>query len=411
MKKVKFFFCVIVIMMATACSQDEDPEVIAQSALNESSRTDPTAGRGKPGSFPSYNISPQPPDATGMTSNAVQLHAKLTMGINIGNTLEAIGGETAWGNPKITQSFVNALKANGFNTVRLPCSWDQYSNQSTAAIQAAWLDRVKEVVQYCVNADMYVVLNIHWDGGWLDAHINSRDQAKVNAKQKAFWEQIATKMRDFDEHLMFAGSNEPPVEDAAQMAILLSYHQTFIDAVRSTGGKNTYRVLVVQGPSTNIDNTYTLMNTLPTDPTPNRMMVEVHSYTPYNFCLMDADQSWGNMFYYWGANNHSTIEPTRNANWGEEAYVSDQYLKMKTKFADNGIPLILGEYGAYRRSTPLDMAKHQASVDFWASYNTSQAKADGIQPFWWDTGGLINRSTNAVQDQRTLDALKLGSGL
>jgi endoglucanase len=404
--------CVItVIMMASACSQ-EDREVSVQPTPDEPSLTSSPAGRGKPvPSFPSYNTSPQPADATGMTSNAVQLYAKLGMGINIGNTLEAIGGETAWGNPKITQAYVNALKQNGFNTVRLPCSWDQYSSQTTGAIQTAWLDRVKEVVQYCVNADMYVVLNIHWDGGWLDAHINSTDQAKVNAKQKAFWEQIATKMRDFDEHLMFAGSNEPPVDNATQMSILLSYHQTFINAVRSTGGRNAYRVLVVQGPSTNIDNTSTLMNTLPTDPTPNRMMVEVHSYTPYNFCLMDSDQSWGNMFYYWGANNHSTIEPTRNATWGEEAYVSDQYLKMKTKFANNGIPVILGEYGAYRRSTPLDMAKHQASVDSWATYNTSEATADGIQPYWWDTGGLINRSTGAVQDQRTLDALKLGSGL
>jgi aryl-phospho-beta-D-glucosidase BglC (GH1 family) len=346
-----------------------------------------------------------------MTSNAVQLYAKLKMGINIGNTLEAIGGETAWGNPKITQSFVNALKANGFNTVRLPCSWDQYANQTTGAIQAAWLDRVKEVVQYCVNADMYVVLNIHWDGGWLDAHINSRDQASVNAKQKAFWEQIATKMRDFDEHVMFAGSNEPPVETAEQMSILLSYHQTFINAVRSTGGKNTYRVLVVQGPSTDIDRTYSLMNTLPTDPTPSRMMVEVHSYTPYQFCIMTQDETWGNMFYYWGANNHSTIEPSRNSTWGEEAYVSDSYLKMKQKFTDQGIPLILGEYGAYRRSTPLDMAKHQASVDSWTTFTTTQAKAAGAQPFWWDTGGLINRSTYVVQDQRTLDAIKAGSGL
>jgi endoglucanase len=406
MKKLRFVLWAAALLIASACSQDD--ELVVQPAPKDA----PTSATARPSrGYPNYNISPLPPDATGMTSNAAQLYAKLGMGINIGNTLEAIGGETAWGNPKITQSFVNALKQNGFNTVRLPCSWDQYSNRTTAEIQAAWLDRVKEVVQYCVNADMYVVLNIHWDGGWLDAHINSRDQATVNAKQKAFWEQIATKMRDFDEHLMFAGANEPPVEDAAQMSILLSYHQTFINAVRSTGGKNTYRVLVVQGPSTDIDRTYDLMNTLPSDPTPNRMMVEVHSYTPYQFCLMNADESWGSMFYYWGQNNHSTIEPSRNATWGEEDYVTNSYAKMKAKFTSKGIPMILGEYGAYRRSAPLDMEKHQASVDHWATFNTAQAKANGIQPYWWDTGGLINRSTNVVQDTRTLNALKLGSGL
>jgi endoglucanase len=113
--------------------------------------------------------------------------------------------------------------------------------------------------------DMYVLLNIHWDGGWLDNNINTLKQDSVNAKQKALWEQIATTMRDFDEHLMFASANEPPVDNAAQMAILATYHQTFVNAVRSTGGKNSYRVLVVQGPSTDIDKTNDLMTALPQD--------------------------------------------------------------------------------------------------------------------------------------------------
>ncbi len=102
---------------------------------------------------------------------------------------------------------------------------------------------------------MYVLLNIHWDGGLLDANINAQKKDSVNAKQKAFWEQIATTMRDFDEHLMFASANEPAADDAGQVAILTSYHQTFINAVRSTGGRNSYGVLVVQGPSTNIEKT------------------------------------------------------------------------------------------------------------------------------------------------------------
>ena len=96
------------------------------------------------------------------------------------------------------------MKQSGFNAVRIPVSWNQYANASTAQIQAQWLDRVKQVVQYCVNADLYVILNIHWDGGWLENNITTRSQSTVNAKQKAFWEQIATKLRDFDEHLIFA---------------------------------------------------------------------------------------------------------------------------------------------------------------------------------------------------------------
>ena len=350
-----------------------------------------------------------PADQTGMSSNAVQLASKIKLGINIGNTLEAIGGETNWGNPKVTKAFIDFVKQSGFNAVRIPCSWNQYVlNTSTNQIKPEWLDRVKEVVQYCIDDGLYVLLNIHWDGGWLDNNINSQAQASVIEKQKAFWKQIGIKMRDFDEHLMFASANEPPVDNATQMSILLSYHQTFIDAVRSTGGRNAYRVLVVQGPSTDIDKTNTLMNTLPVDRIVNRMMAEVHYYSPYQFCLMEQDESWGKMFYYWGNGYHSTTDLSRNATWGEEDYVVEEFLKMKTKFSDKGIPVILGEYGAYRRTTPLDMVKHQASVDHWITYVTKQAIAHGLKPFWWDTGGALDRRNYTVKDQRTIDALIAG---
>lgn len=367
-----------------------------------------TAAHGKKGSYPSYNTNPLPPDANGMSSTAVQLAAQFRLGINIGNTLEAIGGETAWGNPQVTQALIDKYKQSGFTSVRIPCSWDQYANQTTAKISDQWMARVKQVVQYCVNDGMYVVLNIHWDGGWLENNITTQAQSSVNAKQKAYWEQIATAMRDFDEHVMFASANEPAANDATSMNVLLSYHQTFVNAVRSTGGHNTYRTLVVQGPSTNIDYTNNLMNALPSDPTPNRMMVEVHYYEPFQFTALTADASWGNMFYYWGQNNHSTIEPSRNATWGEEDFVLSEFPKMKAKFVDKGIPVIVGEYGAYRRTTPLDMDKHQASVDYWATYVTQQEIANGLKPFWWDTGGMIDRSNYTIKDQRTLNAIMLG---
>lgn len=359
--------------------------------------------------YPSYNTSPQPPDATGMVSTAVQLAAKFKAGWNIGNTMEAIGGETAWGNPLVTESYIQFVKQHGFKAIRLPCSWNQYANQNTAKIQDSWLNRVKQVVQYCVNNDIYVLVNIHWDGGWLDNNINQLKKDSVNAKQKAFWEQIATTLRDFDEHVMFASANEPPVENAAQMEILTSYHQSFIDAVRSTGGKNSYRVLVIQGPSTDFDKTNNLMHVLPTDPVANRLMVEVHNYTPFQFTLMESDASWGNMFYYWGAGNHSTMEPGRNATWGEEATLIEAFQRMKVKFTDRGIPVILGEYGAYRRTTPLDTAKHQASVDHWITFMTRQAIVHGLKPFFWDTGGALDRQNNTIRDPRTINAIIAGT--
>ena len=195
--------------------------------------------------YPSYNISPLPADAIGMSSTAVQLADKIKLGWNIGNSLEAIGSETAWGNPKVTKELIQLVKQSGFNAIRIPCSWNQYmENSSTGKIKAEWLNRVKEVVQYCVDNNMYVILNIHWDGGWLENNNTPAKQVENNAKQKAFWEQIATHLRSFDERLLLASANEPNVENASQMAVLESYHQTFVDAVRSTGGKNSHRVLV-----------------------------------------------------------------------------------------------------------------------------------------------------------------------
>ncbi|HMO62577.1 MAG TPA: cellulase family glycosylhydrolase [Ferruginibacter sp.] len=353
-----------------------------------------------------------PADASGMSSDAVTLAARLKLGLNIGNTLEAIGGETAWGNPKITKAFVDLAKQSGFNAIRLPCAWNQYTVVPGATqLKTEWLNRVKEVVQYCIDNGLYVILNIHWDGGWLENNCTPDKQTAVNARQKEFWKQIALHLRDYDEHLIFASANEPHVENEVQMNVLLSYHQTFINAVRATGGRNSYRVLVVQGPSTDIDKTNNLMNTMPVDYIANRMMAEIHYYTPYQYTLMEKDESWGKMFYYWGKDYHSTTDPTRNATWGEEADVDKYFGMMKTKFVDKGIPVVLGEYCAMRRNTLTGeaLALHLASRAHFHKYVTQKAKANGLIPFFWDTGSLLSRSSNAVLDQQTLDALIEGA--
>jgi endoglucanase len=419
LKQLSYCCWIVALIVFAQCSNPNDePEKVKEPVPNASGSDETSAARGRTTSYPSYNTSPLPADATGMSSTAVQIASNIKLGWNLGNTLEAIGGETAWGNPLTTQALIDKVKASGFNAVRIPCSWDQYADARTAQIQDAWLNRVQQVVQYCINDGLYVILNIHWDGGWLDGHINTRDQAAVNAKQKAFWEQIATKLRGFDEHLIFASANEPPVENATEMSVLLSYHQTFVNAVRSTGGRNTYRTLVIQGPSTDIDKTATLMSALPSDPTANRMMAEVHYYAPWQFCGLTADASWGTMFYYWGNGYHSTTDPSRNATWGEESYVLEEFQKMKTKFVNNGIPVVLGEYGVIRRTTLAGdaLTLHLASRAYWNQYITQQALAHGLVPFYWDNGylsnhefGIFNRQNNTVGDQQVLNALVLGA--
>ena len=370
--------------------------------------------------YPNYNLAPKPADASGMSSTAVELAAKMGLGINIGNTMEAKGGETAWGNPKVTEEYIKFLKATGFKNVRIPCSWVQgyLSDESKMKIDEQWLNRVKEVVGWCVDNDMYVMLNIHWDGGWLEHNVTADEKEITNAKQKALWEQIATKMRDFDEHLIFAGANEPPSKDAQEMEILNSYHETFIKAVRATGGRNSYRTLVVQGPGTNATKTFNLMN-MPYDPIPNRLMVEVHEYTPSQFCFVDSEvpNTWEVPVFYWGAGNHSTIEPNRNATYGEEDEILESFRKMKEKFISKGIPVVLGEYAAMRRDKsispgikfePKDMVMHNKSVDYWTTFVTKQCKINGVVPMYWEVGNVLNRNNNTVKDQAMINALIAG---
>jgi len=119
------------------------------------------------------------------------------------------------------------------------------------------------------------------------------------------------------------------------------------------------------------------------------------------------------MAYYWGSGHHSTIEPDRNATYGEEDAQLADFKKVKEKFVDKGIPVLMGEYGAYRRDgsnhVPKDLEVHNSSVDYWITYVTRQARINGVVPFWWDTGGALDRSKLTVKDQRTIDAIMAGA--
>jgi endoglucanase len=343
-----------------------------------------------------------------------QVASQMKVGWNMGNTLEAIGGETAWGGAYTTQKLIDSVKAVGFNTVRLPCAWFCHSDTNTSVIDAAWITRVKQVVDYCINDSLYVIINIHWDSGWLENRVDAADSAQVKKRQHAYWTQIANYFREYDEHLLFASANEPNVDNAKGMSLLLSHHQTFINAVRATGGKNSSRTLIIQGPSTDIDKTNYLMNTMPMDQIAERLMVEVHYYTPWNFCGLSQDASWGKMFYYWGKNYHSTTDVSRNATWGEESDVEKYFGFMKTKFVDKGIPVIIGEFAAFRRklNPPSDQALHNASIEYYHRYVINSAITKGMIPFYWDVNmGLYNRTTGATLDHALLNAIMQGAGL
>jgi endoglucanase len=345
-----------------------------------------------------------------------------TYGWNLGNTLEAPSGVGTWA-PAPTQALINAVADAGFNTVRIPCAWDSNANQSTFQINSTYMAQVKQVVDWCYARNLTVIINIHWDNGWLENNITGSVNSTINAKMNSYWTQIATTFRNYDSRLLFAGANEPHVETAAQMSTLTAYYQTFVNAVRNTGGNNTSRWLIVQGPSTNIDRTNQLMNTLPNDPTPGRMIVEVHYYDPYQYALMTADESWGKRFYFWGEGYRHPTRTDRNPNWGEEAWAESQFQLMYDKFVSRGIPVLLGEFGAIRRTgysdlTGSDLNLHLASRTYFNKTLVDKANSKGIRPVYWDDSGtnpnsfgLFNRNTAALVDVDSARSLTGGPAL
>jgi endoglucanase len=356
--------------------------------------------------YPDYS-NPIPADSSKMPSTAKQLASRMFAGWNLGNSLEVPSGETGWGNPKATQRLIDSVYATGINAIRIPCAWDGYIANGKGEIQATWLARVKEVVDYCYKNNMYVILNIHWDGGWLENNPTKEKQESVNAKQKMLWQQIAVYFRDYDEHLLFAGTNEVHAEGnptEENIEVQLSYNQTFVDAVRSTGGRNAYRTLIVQAYNTNID--LAVKHLVPAkDNVANRMMVEVHYYDPWDFCGLEADASWATVKYFWGK-DYAQYGPI--ANWGQEDHLKTQMEKMKTHFVDKGYPAILGEFGASRRLSLSGekLQRHLESRAYYFKSVATQAKNNGIVPFLWDNGGtgnnsmgMFNRNNGSVFDR------------
>jgi endoglucanase len=339
-----------------------------------------------------------------MPSNATTLAKKLGVGWNLGNALECCdattASETLWGNPATTKALIDLVKWAGFTTVRIPAAWSGYiEDQKTYKLKDSWLARVKEVIGYVVDNGMYAIVNIHWDGGWLEEHPTYADQKNVTTKLIALWKQIATYLNGFDEHLLFAGANEirsgygnPTAEN---LEVHQTYLQTFVDTVRSTGGNNAYRNLIIQGYRTDIQLTVNNLK-IPKDNIIGRLFTEVHYYDPWDFA------GEGGNVYLWG--KEFAGDP-HVSSWGQEDWVDQAFGLMKTNFVDKGIPVIIGEFSAMYRATLTgnELVKHTQSREHFCQYIRLTAESDGITPIYWDNGnvgdkgsGIFERKTNYV---------------
>lgn len=357
--------------------------------------------------------------------NRQQITEAMGVGYNLGNSLEANSGgtpnETAWGNPVLTKEFVLAAKAAGFQSIRIPVSYlSKIDDNNGYKIDSAWLDHVQEVVDYCVQNDMYAIVNMHGDGyttvsgGWLLCA--SSDQTKIKAKYKACWEQIADRFKNYDEHLIFESMNEEfdgtyGTPNKTAYNNINDYNQIFVDTVRQTGGNNDRRWLLIPGWNTNIN--YTADNygfVLPTDQYlssdiasgEKRIMISVHYYDPWDFCGTEsADKTqWGSE-----ATNQSKV-PT----WGDESYMASQFKKMNDKFVSQGYGVIIGEFGAINKAN-YDSRNKACRADYYQKV-CYYAKQYELVPVAWDNGYdgdygfcLINRYSCQVTHQDIIDAM------
>ncbi|HMA93665.1 MAG TPA: glycoside hydrolase family 5 protein [Polyangiaceae bacterium] len=348
--------------------------------------------------------------SNGSSPDAKTLLAKMRVGWNLGNSLDAVGGETKWGNPTVTPELIQAVADAGFGAVRIPVTWATHFGASPSyTIDEAWMKRVEEVVGYVLDRNLYAIINVHHDGAengdgeWISilddsGSVTESHNAAVRTQFVAIWKQIATRFKDKGERLLFESMNEIHVGYAeppqAHQDVINKLNQTFVDTVRGTGGNNATRCLIVPGYNTNID--YTLKGFVkPTDSVTNKLILSVHYYDPWNYAGAGSTHVWGN-----AAQGHD--------DGGQEDYVTAQFDKLKSKFVDANLPVLMGEYGA------VNQTGYENYRRYYVEYVTKAAHDRGILPVIWDNGGtgtgadafgLFSRTNNAILHKDVVDAI------
>ena len=336
-----------------------------------------------------------------------QLVEDMTFGWNLGNTLDVCQAdrdgdgkinehveagekvdETLWGNPKATKDLFTSLKKNGVNAVRIPVTWRDHMD-SNGNIDREWIDRVQQVVDYAYSQGMYVIINVHHDGGGdpkFGAWIIEESQKDYNTFLKKYnnvWKQIAERFKNYSDYLIFESMNEVGFDTlynknkADAYNLINKINQDFVDIIRATGGNNAKRHLLIAGYYTDIERTCDSLYKMPDDKA-GRCILSVHYYTPWDFCTCDIKHTWG----------------TNSEVWQMETLIG----KMKKNFVDKGIPVIIGEYAA--------SGSDLSSCIFFIEKLNKLCSDYGIATFIWDSGSQVNRKTYKWRTPQYLEALK-----
>lgn len=326
---------------------------------------------------------------------SLELISEMKIGWNLGNTLDSVitnpnGEETAadwekaWGNPVTTKAMIDSVKNQGFNVLRIPVTWEgKFGEAPDYTINEDWLARVKEVVDYGIENDMFVILNMHHE----EWHSPTKEnEAQATEILCALWKQIAEYFGGYDEHLIFEGMNEPRLKnhpsewtggDADAREVINNLNAAFVNTVRETGGNNSLRHLMVPTYAASTLDTVLDDFIIPDD---DKVIVSVHAYLPYSFALADNGTT------DWSIDNPSDTQE-----------IDELFAKLKERFVDNGQAVIIGEFGSRNRFNTAERAAC-------ASYYLTMAAENGIPCIWWDNNAFVGNGENfGLFDRKTFE--------
>ena len=321
--------------------------------------------------------------------SAWEIADDINVGWNLGDALDSkctdageahIKQELNWGNPYVTEELIGYVAECGFNTIRIPVTWyynTYVSEDGVRHVYEEWLDRVAQVVDYAIANNLYVILNAHHEQPIIYAGCDEERFEQVLNDAGQLWQDIAEYFKDYDEHLIFEAYNEVDNLEtswsysdkaAGQMNRV---NQLFVDTVRTTGGNNRERILIVPTLLDGTGDDYYNAFVLPEDTADGKLMVEVHFYSK----KFNQD-------------------------------IEDDFEKMEEFSELIDAPVIIGEWGV-SSSYPLDGIR-----DEMASNYVARAAEHGIKCIWWDNNyeyGIINRYDVSETDKTMVNALIEGA--
>ena len=332
-------------------------------------------------------------------TTAIEIVNKMGIGINLGNLFDSYDENikeiktpdeqiTLYGNVAPTKNMILNIKKNGYRTIRLPITWLYFMDQS-GIVNSEWMSRIKEVVKWIINYNMYCIINVHNDGkegNWLSKGIDSKEKYEI------LWTQIANEFKDFSEYLIFESMNEVEyiLGDSYDYKTLFSLTQSFVDIVRNSGGKNSERLLLISGANADYELTVSDDYIMPIDPA-NKLAMSIHYYAPYEFTKENCNNSkktWGDYFDY-------------------DEIMTNFYI-MRVSFVDKGIPIILGEIGVITE----DGKEKESIEEYLYTVFSLSWEFDGVMPCLWDTSNkntgnmnFYNRETNTWYDEKIYNSL------